>query len=103
MRILVILIAGAAIGFCLHHLWVSFFRSRKDDLVMHTGNYILTISLNADDTYHVNITEKSLLQDKSILELNVSRDALLDVIVSAKNKGYIDADGEALILAKYEG
>lgn len=101
MRILILLLAGAVIGFYLHHLWVSFFKIRKDDLKMHTGNYILSISLNPDETYHVNIVEKSLLKEKSILELDVRKDALFDVVMSAKNKGYIDEDGENLVLAKY--
>lgn len=101
MRLFLPFIVGVVIGFYLHHLWVSFFKTRKDDLTMHTGNYILSISLNPDETYHVNIVEKSLLKEKSILELDVRKDALLDVIMSARNKGYIDEDGENLVLAKY--
>lgn len=96
-------ILGAVVGSLVTRYVIIRNRAKASDVMTISGDrHVMSVSSNGDGTFHISVAEKSVLSDKNILDMNVSRDALYDVIGTARNKGYIDSDAEALMLAKYE-
>ncbi|MCQ2251968.1 MAG: hypothetical protein MJZ61_00815 [Bacteroidales bacterium] len=103
MAFVINFLLGVVVGAVVTRCWQRFHGKPSDVFTISGDKHVLQISDNGDGSFHVSVLEKSILNEKSILDMNVTKNALYDVIDTARNKGYIDSDAEALILAKYEG
>lgn len=75
--------------------------ANRDVMTLHHDDYVLTITSLENGLYHVQVVEEGFLRENSIIDMTIAKDALFDVINSARNKGYLDEDGENLVIAKY--
>ncbi len=70
---------------------------------MQRGDNVVTITSDGDGMFNVKVTELTMFgfSEQIVLEMNVSKGALFDVVNSLKSKDYIDEAGENLIMAKF--
>lgn len=103
MAFIINFVLGAAIGFAAGIFFANRRKLKKDLMQIASGSHRVSIESLEDGLYHVSILQTGLVKNQNVIDITVDRNTLFDVILSAKNKGYIDEESENLILAKYEG